>query len=86
MFGWFSAAAETRELGLVVKKKGVKKIKEDWEADSLQYKKRQDEDCIIKNTSWVALEFELGYSTHQKLLVVIWRQTETSQIPRSRKG
>lgn len=36
MLGWFSAAAETRELGLVVKKKkGVKKIKEDWEVDSL---------------------------------------------------
>jgi len=61
VLGWFLAAAETRELGLVAKRNG-KTIKEDRGANSLRYKKKKGKmkPGIIRNTSWGAIVFELG--------------------------
>lgn len=62
MLGWFLAAAETRELGLVAKRNG-KTIKEDRGANSLRYQKKKKgkmKPGIIRNTSWGAIVFELG--------------------------
>lgn len=55
MLGWFLAAAEIRELGLVVKRG------ESIEPIIQKKKKGKMKVDIIRNTSWAAEVFELGF-------------------------